>query len=104
MWHANPHLRPKELVPTLTVLPQVVFSLIKLGGRVIRKLDKIFITYKEVYQIHGIEVGCNYSLFVDIYCISPTYNVIYESGIFSINYICIIIIEPKCTMACLEPV
>ena len=73
-------------------------------GRVIRKVFKIFITYKEVYQIHCIELGCNYSLFVYTYRILSIYSVTHEVDIFSINYMYLIVIEPKQTMADLEPV
>lgn len=67
----------------------------KTVGRVIHKVVRIFTIYKEVYQIHCIELGCNYSLFVYIYCILSIYIVTYGSDVFSINDMCIIIIEPK---------
>lgn len=73
-------------------------------GKVSHEVVRIFITYKEVYQIHFIELTCNYSLFVYIYCILSIYNVIYGSDIFSFNYMYVIIIEPKQTISALKPV
>lgn len=73
-------------------------------GKVSHEVVRIFITYKEVSQIHFIELACNYTLFVYIYCISSIYNVIYGSDIFSFNYMYVIIIEPKQTIPALKPV
>lgn len=72
-------------------------------GRVIHKVFEIVITYKEVYQIHCIELGCNYSLFVYTYILS-IYSVTREFDISSINDMYLIVTEPKQTMAGLEPV
>lgn len=66
----------------------------KTAGRAIRRVVSILVIYKEVYQIDRIERSCNY-LFVYIYCILSIYMVTYGSRIFSVNYMCIIIIERK---------
>lgn len=72
-------------------------------GRVIHEVVRIFSTYKELYEIHCIELSCNYSLFVYIYFTLSIYNATYGSDIFSVNDMCIIIIEPEQTVAGLEP-
>lgn len=62
----------------------------KTVGRVIHKVVRIFTIYKEAYQIHCIELCCNYSLFVYTFCILSIYIVTHGSDIFSINDMCII--------------
>lgn len=107
MWPLKPHAGTTFILKTFnhsdcSASNYIIHSATvdKVSHRVVR----IFINYKEVYQIYFIELACNYSLFVYIYCILSIHNAIYGSDIFSFNYMYIIIIEPKQTISALEPV